>query len=124
MNRSGLVVAGLVAIAWSAGLAAIELSAQGKGDAKAGGTVFTVQCAKCHGDAGAGDGREAAKLKDKPGSWTAGGGGLQGMDDQKIYDAIAKGGPAVGKARSMPSYPKLSEADIWNLVAYVKTLKR
>lgn len=124
MSRSGLVVAGLVAIAWSAGFAALELFAQGQGDPKAGGAIYKLQCAKCHGDRGAGDGKDAAKLKEKPVDWTAGKGDLKTTDDRKLFDVIAKGGPAVGKARTMPAYMKLSDADVWNLVAYVKTLAR
>lgn len=99
--------------------------AQGKGDAKAGeGTYNKAQCAKCHGDAGKGDGAQGQKLKDKPTDWTNDGGGLKGMSDQQVFDSIAKGGPAVGKSRAMPGSPKLSEQEVWNLVAYVKTLRK
>lgn len=107
------------------GFSASDTLAQGKGDAKAGEAIYKAQCAKCHGDTGGGDGPQGQKLKDKPSNWTAGGGGgLKGMDDQKIFDSIAKGGAAVGKSKAMPAYPKLSEAEVWNLVAYVKTLMR
>lgn len=96
--------------------------AQGKGDPQAGEVLYRKECAKCHGTTGAGEGPQGQKLKEKPSNWTAGGGGLQGMDDQAIFRSIAEGGRAVGKSKGMPAYPKLSDADVWNLVAYVKSL--
>ena len=98
--------------------------AQGKGEAKAGEAIYKAQCAKCHGETGAGDGPQGLKLKDKPSNWTANGGGLKTMDDPKIFESIAKGGAAIGRSRAMPASPKLSEADVWNLVAYVKSLMK
>jgi len=85
--------------------------------------LYEAQCSICHGGAGAGDGPLAPKLKVEPSDWTAGGGGLIGMGDQQIFDVIAKGGVAVGKSMVMPDFPKLSESDVRNLVAYVKGLK-
>jgi len=121
---SGIVV-GVVAMGSAIGLMASGAMAQGKGDAKAGKAVYeSAKCGTCHGAAGKGDGPVGQKLKDKPSDWSAGGGGLKGMDDQKIFDAILKGGGAVGKSKAMPASPKLSEADVWNSVAYVKSLAK
>lgn len=122
---SGIVV-GIVAIGSAFGLVVSGAMAQGKGDAKAGKVVYdSAKCASCHGATGKGDGPVGQKLKDKPSDWTAGGGGgLKGLDDQKIFDAILKGGGAVGKSKAMPASPKLSEADVWNSVAYVKSLAK
>jgi mono/diheme cytochrome c family protein len=44
------------------------------------------------------------------------------MDEQKLFDSIAKGGPSVGKSKAMPAARRLSDAEVWNLVAYVKSL--
>ncbi len=85
--------------------------------------IYDAQCSICHGTAGAGDGPLALKLKEEPSNWTAGGGGLNGMGEQEIFDVIAKGGMAVGKSIAMPDFPKLSEAEVWSLVAYVKGLR-
>jgi cytochrome c nitrite reductase small subunit len=85
--------------------------------------IYDAQCSICHGRAGAGDGPMALKLKTEPSNWTAGGGGLTGMADQEIFDVIAKGGMAVGKSIAMPDFPKLSEAQVWRLVAHVKSLR-
>jgi mono/diheme cytochrome c family protein len=111
-------------LAFVAGLSVSGVLAQGKGDAAAGKAVYEKECAKCHGDKGMGDGPQGMKLKDKPSNWTAGGGGLKGMDDAKISESIHKGGKAVGKSAAMPAYPKLSEAEVANVVAYVKTLQK
>ncbi len=120
-----VVGAGLVAGAWLLGVAGPGAMAQGKGDPKAGKAVYeTAKCASCHGDTGKGDGAQAQKLKDKPSDWTAGGGGLKGLDEQKIFDSIAKGGAAIGKSKAMPAARKVSDAELWDLVAYVKSLVR
>jgi len=84
--------------------------------------IYDAQCSICHGPAGAGDGPLAHQLKDEPSDWTAGGGGLKGMDDQRIFDVIAKGGMAIGRSTAMPANSTLSEAEVWNLVAHVKSL--
>jgi mono/diheme cytochrome c family protein len=114
----------MTAFALVAGLSASVALAQGKGDAAAGKATFEKECAKCHGNTGAGDGPQGPKLKPPPSNWSAGSGGLKGMDDQKIFDSIHKGGKAVGKAAAMPAYPRLSDAEVWNVVAYVKTLQK
>jgi mono/diheme cytochrome c family protein len=112
------VVAGFVAAACLVGFTAGSALAQ---DGKA---IYQKECAKCHGDGGAGDGAMGQKLKDKPTNWTAGGGGLKDLDDAKITESIKKGGGAVGKSKAMPAYPKLSDAEVQSVVAYVKTLKK
>jgi mono/diheme cytochrome c family protein len=125
MRHAGGMAVAIMAALLVGGVPASESRAQGKGDPKAGEAVYKAQkCGTCHGETGAGDGPQGQKLKDKPSNWTADGGSLKSMDEQKIHDAIAKGGPAVGKSRAMPGYPKLSDADIWNLVAYVKNLMK
>ena len=116
MRRTG-VVAGFVAAAFVVGFAGMA-AAQ---DAKA---VYQKECAKCHGDTGAGDGAMGQKLKDKPSNWHTGGGGLKDLDDAKIADSIKKGGGAIGRSKAMPAYPKLSDAEVQGLVAYVKSLKK
>jgi mono/diheme cytochrome c family protein len=111
------VVAGVVVAVCMVGFMGTA-SAQ---DAKA---VYQKECAKCHGDAGAGDGAMGQKLKDKPTNWAAGGGGLKDLDDLKIAESIKKGGGAIGRSKAMPAYPKLSDAEVQGLVAYVKSLKK
>ena len=125
MTKTGKTIVALAVTTGVLWLGTSTSLAQGKADAKAGEGVYKKECAKCHGDGGAGDGAMGQKLKDKPSNWAAGGGGgMKDLNDQQLFDAVAKGGPAVGKARAMPSYPKLSEGEVWNVVAYIKTLKK
>jgi mono/diheme cytochrome c family protein len=112
------VAGGLVVAACVLGLTASGAVAD---DAKA---IYQKDCAKCHGDAGAGDGAMGQKLKDKPSDWTKGGGGLKDLDDTKIAEAIKSGGTAIGRSKAMPPFKKLSDADVQGLVAYVKALKK
>ena len=107
------VIAAVCAIGFTAGGAIAQ-------DAKA---VYAKECAKCHGDSGAGDGAMGSKLKDKPSDWTKGA-GLTGLDDAKLAESIKKGGAAIGKSRAMPAYPKLSDAEVTALVAHVKSFKK
>ena len=116
MKRMFLTVA-LAAAAGLIGLTVGDASAQ---DAKA---IYAKECAKCHGDSGAGDGAMGQKMKDKPSDWTKGA-GLAGMDDAKLAESIKKGGGAVGKSKAMPAYPKLSDAEVSALVAHVKSFKK
>jgi mono/diheme cytochrome c family protein len=111
-----LMVAGFVAVA----CIVVGIGDAAAQDAKA---IYSKECAKCHGDSGAGDGAMGQKLKDKPSDWTKGA-GLQGMDDAKLAESIKKGGGAVGKSKAMPAYPKLSDAEVTALVAHVKSLKK
>ena len=101
-------------------LVALTSGAARAQDAKA---IYARECAKCHGESGAGDGSMAQKLKDRPSDWTKGA-GLQGLDDAKIVESIRKGGPAIGKSKAMPAYPKLSDAEVNALVVHVKSLKK
>ena len=67
-----------------------------------------MNCSGCHGHGGGGIG---PALMD--GSWLYGSG-----DPQSIYVSIVEGRP-----NGMPSYRgRLGEADVWKLVAYVRTL--
>jgi high-affinity iron transporter len=129
MTRGTLIAAVVVTVLGTAGLLALavrDTGAQGKGDAAAGQVVYKARCANCHGATGAGDGQLAQKMKDKPKDWTKGDGQkeLQGLSDQQVFDVIQKGGPAIGKAKAMLAFPSLKEADVWNLVAYVKSLAK
>lgn len=110
-------------LAWLAASSVAPAAAQDQGDPDAGKATYEERCALCHGAAGAGDGPLAENLTDKPSDWTAGGGRLAGMDDQQIFDVIVGGGGAIGGSEAMPANPQLSESGVWDLVAYVKSLK-
>ena len=103
------------------GFVSQALQAQPKVDLAKGEALYKARCVTCHGTAGAGDGPAGKVLKDKPKDWTKGE-GLKDVSDQQLVDAVKKGGKAVGKSPAMIAFPGLSDAEIQNVIAYVKTL--
>ncbi len=84
---------------------------------KAGLTVYTKNCASCHGKAGLGDGVKARSLKDFPGDFSKA--AFQSQSDGDIFYKTK-----FGRAE-MPKYDgKLTDEDIWNSVVYMRTFKK
>lgn len=119
MSRWSAVIAMAMVVALI-GLAAGFTAAQ-TGDPAKGQAVYKAKCASCHGASGAGDSPAGQKLKAK--DWTKGD-GLKDLSDQQLFDSIKKGGPAVGRAKTMPAFPSMSDADVWDVVAYTKSLAK
>jgi mono/diheme cytochrome c family protein len=91
-----------------------------KGDATHGQQVYTQTCSPCHGVGGKGDGAAAAALNPKPADHTNK--DLIGArTDQDLANIIKMGGGVVGKP-TMPASPQLSDADVTDLVAYLRQL--
>ncbi len=107
-------------------LAVAASPAAAAGDAAAGAKIFADRCARCHGPGGKGDGPDLAKLhpSSSPVNWTR----LVVMkqwSDKEIVDIIAKGGKAVGSSPVMPPFAgKLSDAQIQDLLAFIRTLAK
>ncbi len=86
-----------------------------KGNAKAGKSLFDAKCAMCHAGNGSGDcpmgkGMKVPDLRSKA---------IQKQTDAEIYGVISKG------KGMMPHYAgQLSKAQIGDLVAYIRTLKK
>ena len=84
---------------------------------KAGLAVFTKNCAACHGKTGLGDGVKARALKNFPGDFSKA--DFQGLADGDIFYKTKTG------REEMPKYEgKLTDDDIWNVVNYLRTLKK
>ena len=84
---------------------------------KAGLAVFTKNCAACHGKTGLGDGVKARALKNFPGDFSKA--DFQGLADGEIFFKTKTG------RDEMPKYEgKLADDDIWNVVNYLRTLKK
>jgi cytochrome c6 len=115
MNRWIGVAAVVTVLVCSVALASRDLGAQSKGDPAKGEALYKARCVTCHGAAGAGDGPAGKVLK---------GEGLKELSDQQLHDAIKKGGKAVGKSPAMIAFPGLSDAEIQNVIAYIKTLAK
>lgn len=90
-----------------------------KGDAstKAGMALFTKNCASCHGKTGLGDGVKSRMLTTSPGDIS--GAVYQNQTDGELFYKTKSG------RDEMPKYEgKLTDDDIWNLVNYMRTLKK
>lgn len=84
----------------------------------AGKALWTLHCASCHGKKGLGDGSKAAQLKTQPEDLSTA--KLQGQSDGSLFYKISEG------RDDMPGFKKKipDTEDIWNLVNYIRTLKK
>jgi len=84
----------------------------------AGKQLYTKYCRFCHGDTGLGDGRLAPKnskpsnLTDK--EWT------RGSSEGEIFWIIQNGAPPDYQMKGLKG--KVSDADTWNIVHFVRSL--
>jgi mono/diheme cytochrome c family protein len=84
---------------------------------KAGMALYTKNCASCHGKTGLGDGVKARTIKDFPGDFSKV--AFQSLIDGDIFYRTKTG------RGDMPKYEgKLADDDIWNIVNYLRTLKK
>lgn len=106
-------------------LAVATYSSAKPGDAEQGEQIYSRRCVLCHGDEGDGLGPAAERLNPPPRDFTAGAykfktTGFDDMvpNDEDIYRMIRDGMPG----SAMPEWGDvLSEQEIWDLIAYVKT---
>jgi len=83
----------------------------------AGTLLYKKHCASCHGRAGLGDGVKARQLETFPGDFS--GADFQGQTDGEHFYKTKFG------RNEMPAYDKkVSDDDIWNIVNYMRTLKK
>ena len=110
--------------------AAVGLSGSASaGDAAAGKALFEANCASCHGTSGKGDGPVGAALNPPPRDFTAAafkfdanGNGTPGEDGDLLL-VVQKGAMAFGGSALMAPWPTLSEAQIGDVIAHIRTLK-
>jgi mono/diheme cytochrome c family protein len=85
----------------------------------AGGVIFAANCAICHGAKGDGRGQRREAINPPPANLT-----LPPWSDEasvtRMHGVIRNGVPGT----AMPSWPMLSDPQIWNVVAYILSLKR
>ena len=84
----------------------------------AGRATFGVRCAFCHGSKGKGDGPEGPK-NPPPADLTA-----RALDDDYLLWRISTGGRMPPRCSAMPAFGTiLGEAQLWELVAFVRSLE-
>ena len=85
------------------------------GDGKA---LYAKHCQSCHGKTGLGDGTKSSELKTEPGDFSKS--SFQSQSDGSVFYKISEG------RDDMPSFKKkISDAnDLWNVVNYLRTLKK
>lgn len=99
------------------------------GDAAAGKTAYDTNCSSCHGVSGKGDGPVGSALQPPPRDFTSGTFNLDTDKDGKtgtdadLAAVIKQGAMAFGGSPMMAPWPTLSDADVQNLIAYIRTLK-
>jgi mono/diheme cytochrome c family protein len=101
------------------------------GDPAAGKIVFTNICASCHGESGKGDGPVGKALNPPPRDFTKAqfkfdtdGDGKTGTDAD-LSNVIHNGAAAYGGSPLMANWGgTLSDTDITNVIAYIRTLKK
>jgi len=114
------IVAGAVVV-----LALVLPVGPGEAADVAKGRKLNVQnCEKCHGKTGKGDGALLKRMKAdvKPVDWTDKA-AMAKWTDADMTKIIKEGGTSAGRSKVMPSYgEKLSDGDVADLVAYIRSL--
>jgi len=89
-----------------------------------GREIYRHDCQTCHGEGGAGDGFNAFNLDPRPRD-LADPKLQRAKSDADLADAIRRGGAGVGLSALMPPWGHtLSERQIADVVAYLRTLRR
>ena len=82
----------------------------------AGKKIAQTNCVTCHGQGGKGDGPAAVALNPKPADWTSK--RVQDESDGEIFWKISNGRGA------MPPWKHLPENDRWQVIHFIRSLKK
>jgi mono/diheme cytochrome c family protein len=89
-----------------------------------GAALYAKWCAACHGEAGRGDGPNAANLPVRPAAH-ASREAMAARPDDSLFDTIAAGGAVMNRSPRMPAFgATLSSAEIRALVRHIRSLCR
>lgn len=93
-------------------------------DVERGRKTYQELCAKCHGSAGKGDGKEAATLSTKPKDLTDCT-RMAAFSDDQLFAIAKQGGAAKNLSKDMPPYgDALEDDEIRDTVAFIRSLCR
>jgi mono/diheme cytochrome c family protein len=117
------------AVAVPVAFALVLASGASAGDPAAGKKVYDVNCASCHGPDGKADGPLGQALKPPPRNFAAGEfkfdadkSGTPG-EDADLTLVIQKGALNFGGSPLMAAWPTLDDAQIADVIAYIRSLK-
>jgi mono/diheme cytochrome c family protein len=104
-------------------LLAATAAAELRGDATRGRELYAEKCVLCHG--GRGEGWDWGKKVEKPPVPVPDLATVASQrDDAFLFAVVRDGGEAVGQSRFMPPFGfQLSDQEVWDVVAYIRTLK-
>ena len=100
------------------------------GDAAAGKAVYEVNCVSCHGTTGKGDGPVGSVLNPRPRDFSMGEFKFDANDDgtpgtdADLTLVIKNGAAKYDGSPLMAPWGHLSDDDVSNLVAYIRSLKQ
>lgn len=92
------------------------------GDEVRGKALYLKHCSGCHGVEGRGDGPGAATINPKPNDHTNTQ-YMSSLSDQHLFSVVRRGGIEVGR-KAMPPFPHLSDAEIKDLIAYMRSISK
>lgn len=97
------------------------LPAAQHGDVEAGKQLYQMRCTPCHGADGKANTPTAQALNPKPRDHTDGA-YMNTLSNEHLLKVLKNGGAAVGKSPVMPPQADLSDQQIRDVIAYVRTL--
>ena len=83
--------------------------------------LYAERCSTCHGPTGRGDGPAGQSLSPRPRDF-ASAAWQRATSNAHIRDTVHGGGGSVGLSVLMPAQPDLSEAQLGELVAYIRAV--
>jgi mono/diheme cytochrome c family protein len=114
----------MIGLAGSLVLTPLAFPQGSRGDPARGVELYRERCMLCHGSQG--EGWDWSKKAEKPPipvpdlAQVA-----PERSDQYLFDVVKEGGEAVGKTRFMPPFGfQLTDEQVWDLVAYMRSLTK